>query len=87
MQNDRKSLYSCLIFNIKLQYQFYGKTLRFCQTVNENNILFDVILSHLSEESKDTLKNQGIDLFTETHQQLYLTILVLAKRTITVVMQ
>ncbi|CAB5357392.1 unnamed protein product [Rhizophagus irregularis] len=32
-------------------------------------MLFDVILSHLPEESKDILKNQGIDIFSEEYKR------------------
>src|SRR2546423_12882769 len=35
----------------------------------ESILLFNVILLHLSEESRENLKKQKIDLFAVTHQQ------------------
>ncbi|GBB94113.1 hypothetical protein RclHR1_22950001 [Rhizophagus clarus] len=39
-------------------------------TGNACKILFNVILLHLSDESRNNLKNQEIDLFAKTHQRL-----------------
>ena len=72
LQNDRKSLYSCLLVNrtwCKTAVLILWKNpLILCPTRNKR-ILFDVILLHLPEESRDILKNHGIDLFTELHQR------------------
>ncbi|UZO06854.1 uncharacterized protein OCT59_027160 [Rhizophagus irregularis] len=42
---------------------------RYTLTENAKFMLFDVILSHLPEESKDILKNQGIDIFSEEYKR------------------
>src|SRR2546421_11124593 len=72
LQNDRKFLYSCLLVNrtwCKTAVLILWKNpLILCPTRNKR-ILFDVILLHLPEESRDILKNHGIDLFTELHQR------------------
>ena len=82
LQNDRKALYSCLMVNrtwCETTVPILWKNpLILCPAENKS-ILFDVILLHLSEESRDTLKNHEIDLFTELHQRLYLIILVIGK--------
>jgi hypothetical protein len=75
LQEDPKTLYSCLLVNrtwcemtvpilwrnpaVKQYYPSKGA----CK------ILLNVIFSHLSEESRNNLKNQGIDLFIETYQR------------------
>src|SRR5436190_3829148 len=73
LSNDRKSLYSCLLVDrtwCKTTISILWKNpLKLCPNNNAKNILFNVVLSHLSKESRDILKNQGIDLFTETYQQ------------------
>src|SRR3954452_20451456 len=73
LQNDRFSIYSCLLVNrtwcdtaVPILWKNPG---RFCATGDKKNLLFDVILLHLSEESRDILKNQEIDLFKGPHQQ------------------
>src|SRR6266536_2723882 len=70
LQDDRISLYSCILINrtwfeatVPILWKIPGRT---PLTNKANNILFNVILLHLSEESRNILKNQGIDLFTET---------------------
>jgi hypothetical protein len=71
-QDDRVSLYSCLLVNrswceatVPLLWKIPGQTYL---TDKATNILFNVILSHLSEDTRGTLKEQGIDLFTEIYQ-------------------
>src|SRR6266498_232594 len=72
LKNDKKSLYSCLLVNrtwcvttVPILWKNPGR-IRLAK--KDKNILFNVILLHLSEESKDNLRNQGIDLFTETYR-------------------
>ena len=71
LQNDRKSLYSCLFVNrtwCKTTVPILWKDpLKLCPSDNKK-ILFDVILLHLPEESRDILKNHEIDLFAKLHQ-------------------
>src|SRR5436190_8299505 len=73
LQNDRKSLYSCLFVNRTwcetLVPILWKDPLKLCPSDNKK-ILFDVILLHLPEESRDILKNQEIDLFTELRHRL-----------------
>ncbi|PKK73883.1 hypothetical protein RhiirC2_775475 [Rhizophagus irregularis] len=73
LKDDIISLYSCLLVNT-----VWCKTMvpnlwkipgRIPLTKKANDILFNVILLHLSEESRDTLKNQGINIITETSQR------------------
>src|SRR6266498_1633935 len=72
LQDDNKSLYSCLLVNrawcetaVSILWKIPGRT---HLTGKAESKLFNVILLHLSEESKDNLRNQGIDFFTETYQ-------------------
>src|SRR6266536_3628927 len=72
LQDDNKSLYSCLLVNrawcetaVSILWKIPGRT---HLTGKAESKLFNVILLHLSEESKDNLRNQGIDLFTETYR-------------------
>ncbi|PKK73628.1 hypothetical protein RhiirC2_847477 [Rhizophagus irregularis] len=72
-QNDRISLYSCLLVNrswceaiVPLLWKIPGYILL---TEKAENIIFNVILSHFSEESRDVLMKKGIDLFTEIYQK------------------
>ncbi|PKY47543.1 hypothetical protein RhiirA4_462759 [Rhizophagus irregularis] len=73
LKDDIISLYSCLLVNT-----VWCKTMvpnlwkipgRIPLTKKANDILFNVILLHLSEESRDTLKIQGINIITETSQR------------------
>src|SRR5438105_3923091 len=74
LRNDRKSLHSCLLVDrtwceatIPILWKNPWK---FCRIDSAKSILlFNVILLHLSEESRENLKKQKIDLFTETHQR------------------
>src|SRR6266480_6989701 len=72
LQNDRKSLYSCLLVNrtwCETTIPILWKDpLKLCPSDNKR-ILFDVILLHLPEESRDNLKNQGIVLLTKLCQR------------------
>ncbi|PKY26736.1 hypothetical protein RhiirB3_442156 [Rhizophagus irregularis] len=72
-QNDRISLYSCLLVNrswceaiVPLLWKIPGYILL---TEKAENIIFNIILSHFSEESRDVLMKKGIDLFTEIYQK------------------
>ena len=72
LQDDNKSLYSCLLVNktwcettVSILWKIPG---RIHLTKKAESILFNVILLHLSVESRDNLKNQGINLFMETYQ-------------------
>src|SRR5204862_1714539 len=73
LQNDRKSLYSCLLVNrtwcettVPILWKIPGQ---YYPTEKAMNILFNVIILHLSEESRNILKNQGIDFFTTRKYQ------------------
>jgi hypothetical protein len=73
LKNDKITLHSCILVNttwckvtIPILWEIPG---RFSLSKKTNDILFKVILSHLSEESRDTLKNQGINIFTETSKK------------------
>src|SRR6266536_5805487 len=72
LQDDNKSLYSCLLVNrtwcettVSILWKIPGSI---HLTKKAESILFNVILLHLSVESRDNLRNQGIDLFMETYQ-------------------
>src|SRR3954464_7057123 len=73
LQNDSILLYSCLLVNriwceviVPILWKIPGKI---PLTKKAKSILFNVILSHLSEDSRDILKKQGIDdLFTEAYR-------------------
>src|SRR5437016_4821967 len=72
LQDNKKSLYSCLLVNrtlckttVPILWKIPG---RIPLSKKAGSKLFNVILLHLSEESRDNLRNQGIDLFTETYQ-------------------
>src|SRR6266542_57890 len=68
LQNDSKSLYSCLLVNrtwCKIAVPILWK-----KPLKAKSTLFDVIFLHLSEESRDILKNIGIDnIITETYRR------------------
>src|SRR2546423_13951440 len=74
LRNDRKSLHSCLLVDrtwceITIPLLWKNPWI-FCPIDSAKSILlFNVILLHLSEESRESLKKQKIDLFTETHQR------------------
>ncbi|GBB88030.1 hypothetical protein RclHR1_14550004 [Rhizophagus clarus] len=77
LKNDIPSLYSCLLVN-RFWCEITAPILwknpfnkRRKITVNARKILFNVILSHLSEESRDYLKIQGIDLFKAYRRPLF----------------
>src|SRR2546429_275810 len=74
LQDDRNSLYSCLLVNrtwCKTTVPILWKNPRQKFPDKARYLSFlNVIISHLSEESRDILKNQGIDLFmSEAYQQ------------------
>jgi hypothetical protein len=75
LQYDKKTLYSCLLVNrtwcektVSILWRFLGSC-NSIDNVNSMNILFNVIIKHLSIESKDLLKNRGIELFREANQK------------------
>ncbi|CAB4413104.1 unnamed protein product [Rhizophagus irregularis] len=75
LKNDRKSLYSCLLINktwcemtVPILWKIPG--LNYLNYNNNKKIrLLNVILLHLSEESRNILKDQGIKFFTTTKYQ------------------
>ncbi|PKY49193.1 hypothetical protein RhiirA4_465061 [Rhizophagus irregularis] len=75
LQNDSISLYSFLLVS-RIWYEVAVPILwkipgRIPLTKKAESILFNVILSHFSEDSRDILKKQGInDLFTEAYRPL-----------------
>ena len=72
LKNDKKSLYSCLLVNRTwciTAVSILWKNPGYIHITTKEEILFNVILLHLSEESRDILKSQGINnLITETYQ-------------------
>src|ERR1043166_1805814 len=72
LKNDRKSIYSCLLVDrtwCEATVPILWKNpLKFCPTVFTMNMLFNVIILHLSKESMDILKNQKVS-FTEIYQR------------------
>src|SRR6266496_3742757 len=75
LKNDEKSLYSCLLVNrtwciTAVPILWRDPDQSYFLSDNSMNILFNVILLHLSEESRDILKNQGINnIITETYKR------------------
>jgi hypothetical protein len=75
LQNDGKSLYSCLLVNktwceiiVPILWEVPG---RFKPNNNAIKILFNTIVSHLSKESKNTLKENGINFIEQYEQPLF----------------
>ncbi|RGB43403.1 hypothetical protein C1646_749788 [Rhizophagus diaphanus] len=73
LKDDRKSLHSCLFVNktwceiiVPILWKIPGK---YTLTNNAKNSLFNVILLHLSEESRNILKNHGINVFIEEYRR------------------
>src|SRR5436305_7202084 len=75
LQNDKKSLHSCLLVDRtwcettililwKNPWKFCPRPIDSAESI----LLFNVILLHLSEGSRENLKKQKIDLFVVTHQ-------------------
>jgi hypothetical protein len=78
LQDRNNTLYSCLLVNkawckttVPILWKNPTKVLgrSYYRKDKARKILLNVILSHLSEESRDDLKNQGINLFMETHER------------------
>jgi hypothetical protein len=72
LKNDRNSLFSCLFVDRNWCEMVVPILWRNPWTRQEGQkyiTLFNVILSHLSEESRHNLNNQGINLITETYQR------------------
>jgi hypothetical protein len=76
LKDDNKSIYSCLFVNrtwckmtVPILWNDPTRRFRSYPTDDVCNMLLNVILLHLSEESKVNLKNQGINLFIETYQR------------------
>src|ERR1044072_1635384 len=73
LSNDRKSLHSCLLVDRTLCETtvpiLWKNPLKFCPTIFALNTLFDIIFLHLSEESREVLKDQGVNLFTESRRR------------------
>jgi hypothetical protein len=73
LQDDKESLYSCLLVNrtwcITAVPILWKNPSQYLLSGNSKNILFSVIFSHLSEESRNILKNEVInDPITEIYQ-------------------
>ncbi|GBC05418.1 hypothetical protein RclHR1_06210003 [Rhizophagus clarus] len=74
LKNDKKTLYSCILVNrtwcvIAIPI-LWKNPLQTTLTEKAGRILFSVIFSHLSEESRNILKNQGINnIITEKCQR------------------
>ncbi|PKY33124.1 hypothetical protein RhiirB3_451798 [Rhizophagus irregularis] len=73
-QNDVKSLYPYLLINktwceTTVPILWKNPVNRYYEINKVNNNLFNVIISHISEESKENLKNQGIEIFTKTYKR------------------
>ncbi|RIA85199.1 hypothetical protein C1645_831163 [Glomus cerebriforme] len=73
LKDDRKSLYSCVLVNriwcettVPILWKILG---RYTLTDNAKDSLFNVIILHLSKESRNVLKNKGYNIFTETYQR------------------
>ena len=74
LQYDKNTLYSCLLVNrtwcettVSILWKIPG---RIHLTEKAESKLFNVILLHLSEESRDVLKDQGINNpITETYKR------------------
>jgi hypothetical protein len=73
LQDRNNTLYSCLLVNkawCKTTVPILWKNPFRCHLRNKaREIIINVILSYLSEESRDALKNQGIDLSTVSYQR------------------
>jgi hypothetical protein len=72
LQDDMTSLYSCLLVDrswceamVSILWKIPG---RMILTKEAEDKLFNVILLHLSKESRDNLKKQEIDLFKENYR-------------------
>ncbi|GBC45424.2 hypothetical protein RhiirA1_454357 [Rhizophagus irregularis] len=73
IKNDKKTLHSCLLVNrtwcVTAAPLLWKNPWKYV-TIKSKILLFNVIISHLSKESRDILKNQGINnLITETYQR------------------
>ncbi|RGB25483.1 hypothetical protein C1646_802296 [Rhizophagus diaphanus] len=70
VKKDKKSLYSCLFVNkewCKVTLPFlWNNPNEYCKS---SKLFFNTLLLHLSEESKDNLKNHGVELFTEIYNR------------------
>ncbi|CAG8742008.1 hypothetical protein GLOIN_2v1790183 [Rhizophagus irregularis DAOM 181602=DAOM 197198] len=70
VKKDKKSLYSCLFVNrvwCKATLPILWKNPNlYCKS---NKLFFNTLLLHLSEESKDNLKNHGIEPFKEIYKR------------------
>ena len=72
LQNDKKTLFSCLTVNktwceiiIPILWRDPWK----CLEGKESLVLLKVIISHLSDESRDNLKGQGVDFLINPYQR------------------
>ncbi|GBC05417.1 hypothetical protein RclHR1_06210002 [Rhizophagus clarus] len=74
---DKNSLYSCLLVNrtwcetmVPILWRNPSQHLTTIDSANNlKDKILNVILSHLSKESRENLKNQGIDIFTEEYRR------------------
>src|SRR5206468_3587022 len=72
LQDDNKALYSCLLVNktwcitaVPILWKNPWKNL----DEKKEELMSDVIISHLSDETKNNLENQGIDFLTSSYQK------------------
>ncbi|PKC15781.1 hypothetical protein RhiirA5_494302 [Rhizophagus irregularis] len=73
LQNDGKTLYSCLLVNktwceiiVPILWETPG---RFKSNSNAIEMLFDTIISHLPKDSKNTLRENGINFIEQKYEQ------------------
>ncbi|GES99701.1 hypothetical protein GLOIN_2v1789107 [Rhizophagus clarus] len=80
LENDNQTLFSCLLVNkiwcgTTVPILWKNPLKKSYLTKVTSDILLNVILSHSSEESRNNLKNQGIDLFIIKNPKLLFNIL------------
>ncbi|RGB35820.1 hypothetical protein C1646_758845 [Rhizophagus diaphanus] len=72
LQDDNKTICSCLLVNkdwCETTIPILWKNPTKKDHINDENIFLKVILSHLSEESRNNLKNQGFEFIEESYHQ------------------
>src|SRR5207248_5096055 len=69
LQSDRRSLHSCLLVNrtwcettVPILWKNPWLSLECEETKSQTKSQFNVIISHLSNETKENLRNQGVNL-------------------------
>jgi hypothetical protein len=73
LQDDRNALYSCLsvnkVWSKNIIPILWRNPWKYCLKAEKKKMLLDVIISHLSDETKNNLWNQGIVFFFTTYQR------------------